>query len=128
MFFIKKYYIFTVYPTSGVLGADCEVVTLAVKKLFTDMPMYNPDTPPLPWRQDILDSTRKLRIGWYDFDGICPATPGVKRAVKEAADKLKVIEWLIYLGLSFFVLGHLYMQLIQEQSLWLMINFGSIFN
>ncbi|MGG6498486.1 UNVERIFIED_CONTAM: amidase, partial [Bacteroidetes bacterium 56_B9] len=30
----------------------------------------------------------RLRIGWYDEDGILPSSPAIKRAVREAAQAL----------------------------------------
>ncbi|XP_023344205.1 fatty acid amide hydrolase 1 [Eurytemora carolleeae] len=53
---------------------------------------------PLQWQESLYTPGRKLRIGWYDYDGFFPATPGCKRAVREVTEKLEeaghhVQEW-----------------------------------
>jgi len=41
---------------------------------------------PIPWRHDLSQQQgRKLKIGWYDDDGNVEATPGQRRAVRDAA-------------------------------------------
>lgn len=37
----------------------------------------------------VLDTNRKLRIGYYDDDGFFPTTPGVRRAVQLAKERLE---------------------------------------
>ena len=37
---------------------------------------------PLNWNESLYKPGRKLRIGYYEDDGIFPATPGAKRALR----------------------------------------------
>ena len=44
-----------------------------------------PAVVPLPWREELFapEASRKLRVGWYDSDGVFPVVPGCKRALSE---------------------------------------------
>lgn len=44
---------------------------------------------PIPWRADVYEDTRPLRIAYYDFDGYIEASPACRRAVHEAAAVLE---------------------------------------
>eukprot|EP00668_Euglena_longa_P016211 GGOE01020434.1.p1 GENE.GGOE01020434.1~~GGOE01020434.1.p1 ORF type:complete len:524 (-),score=66.08 GGOE01020434.1:113-1684(-) len=54
------------------------------------MSEMDPTVPPLPWRQDLYACTRKLRFGFYTFDGYFSAAPACTRAVEEAAKALQI--------------------------------------
>jgi fatty acid amide hydrolase len=45
--------------------------------------------PPVPWRDPADVRIQGMRVAMYDDDGFFPASPGVRRAVREAADALR---------------------------------------
>jgi len=80
------------------MGRDAYIVAESTKYLLSlDLTEYDVNLPPLRWRdcQYVGRVERPLkqvlRIGWYDSLNIFPCTPGVKRAVAEAAKTLKVM-------------------------------------
>lgn len=44
---------------------------------------------PVSWNESRARNGQLLRIGWYDFDGFMEATPGMRRAVREAITVLQ---------------------------------------
>ncbi|MBM3268932.1 MAG: amidase [Candidatus Sericytochromatia bacterium] len=45
--------------------------------------------PPVPWRDPAAVDVSKLRIGFYEEDSFYPASPAIRRAVREAAAALR---------------------------------------
>ncbi|XP_069954928.1 fatty-acid amide hydrolase 1-like [Cherax quadricarinatus] len=80
-----------VLPSMGLLGRDVEIVVAGMRALLEADYMFlaDPAMAPLSWRQHLYTDVRPLRIGWYDFDGVLPATPGCRRAVAEAREALQ---------------------------------------
>lgn len=78
--------------TVGVMGRDVPIVVEATRAIFSgEMALLDSEVPPVPWREALFTGQTKksLRIGWYDTDGLFPVTPGIKRAVSEAAAAMK---------------------------------------
>ena len=90
-----------IYSAAGFMAPSVPGLVLGMKSLLEKPDkMANEDwrVAPLPWRQEMLNPKKRLKIGWYDQDGVFPATPGCSRAVREVVDKLKeagheVIQW-----------------------------------
>uniref|UniRef100_A0AC34Q5B7 Amidase domain-containing protein n=1 Tax=Panagrolaimus sp. JU765 TaxID=591449 RepID=A0AC34Q5B7_9BILA len=49
----------------------------------------DPYIAPVPWRKQLFESTKKLRIGYFTTDGWFEPIPAVKRVVNETVDLLK---------------------------------------
>ncbi len=49
----------------------------------------DPDVPPLPWPDYGAVDLASLRVGMYVDDGFFPASPALRRAVREGADALR---------------------------------------
>jgi fatty acid amide hydrolase len=49
---------------------------------------FDPTVPPVPWRDPGAVDVASLRVGCIEDDGFFPASPAVRRAVREAADAL----------------------------------------
>ena len=83
----------TVFGTSGLMGRDCSIVVAAVKGLFSaDLNQYDVESPPVPWRESLFSGNEKrLRFGFYEELSPFPSTPGIKRAMAETMEALKVI-------------------------------------
>jgi fatty acid amide hydrolase len=69
--------------SSGPLARRVDDLILAMAALTAGDP---PDRPPV--RPEGL-SLHGLRVGVYDFDGLVPASPAIRRAVAEAAEALR---------------------------------------
>jgi len=48
----------------------------------------DPEIAPVPWREPDAIDVASLRVAYYEDDGYFPASPAVRRAVREAADAL----------------------------------------
>lgn len=93
------------------MARDVFTVELVARLLLKDSYLLkngDPNILPIPWNDQvanqgpvhllvvlillwsqIIKTDRKLRIGYYDNDGFFPATPGVRRAVRLAKEKLE---------------------------------------
>jgi len=77
---------------AGFLASEVEGVKLGMELLLKNTQRMCSDdfrVAPVPWQEDLYSTDRKLCIGWYDDDGVFPCTPGCKRAVRLAVDKLQ---------------------------------------
>ncbi len=79
-----------VHNTLGFMASSVKAIEAFMKEVvdFDRISEFtaDPRQVPMPWRRDI--PKKKLKIGWYDFDGVTEATPGARRAVKVARDLL----------------------------------------
>ena len=81
-----------VVSANGFMSQSVEGITAAIKALLADsdkMATKDWRVSPIPWRENMFNPGRKLKIGWYDHDGYFPPTPGPRRAVHEAKNLLQ---------------------------------------
>lgn len=75
--------------SSGPAAHSLDDVELFVKELNAfPHARFEPGVFPLPWRS-IAPPREKLCFGVFDFDGVCMPHPPIRRAIKEAADRLQ---------------------------------------
>ncbi|CAD5119227.1 DgyrCDS7859 [Dimorphilus gyrociliatus] len=76
-------------PAYGPQGKDVQSVVSLMKALASNI-MYELDEtiPPLPFNNDLYESKKNFRIGYFDFNGVFPAVPAVKRAVEHTKNIL----------------------------------------
>ena len=73
------------------MGPDAAIVVEATKALISgNINQYDAEVPPIPWREEIFTSKKRLRIGYYEDTKLITPTPVVKRAMKEAVAILEV--------------------------------------
>ena len=90
-----------IYSVNGFLASSVDGLEVAMRALLNDADKMAQDdwrVAPLPWREELFTREGKLKVGWYDFDGIFPAAPSCKRAVHEVVKLLEndgheVIQW-----------------------------------
>ncbi len=97
---------------TGPLARTVADVRLAMS-IFTAprLEAVDPLIPPVPWPDPAQVQVAGLRVALYTDDGFFPASPGVRRAVREAADALRdagvtVEEWSppdVATGMALFV-------------------------
>lgn len=97
---------------TGPMARSVADVRLAME-MFTAPGLENVDPliPPVPWRDPAQVQVSGLRVAMYADDGFFPASPGVRRAVQEAAAALRdagatVEEWSppdVPTGMALFV-------------------------
>lgn len=79
----------------GVMARSVDDVALGLRQLDGGR---SQDEPVVPLGDIAAVDVARLRIGWYDEDGILPSSPAIKRAVREAAQALStagatVVPW-----------------------------------
>ncbi|KAM4722932.1 uncharacterized protein WCC33_009119 [Rhinophrynus dorsalis] len=68
----------------GPMARDVDSLALFMKAvLCDDMFQLDPTVPPVPFKDEVYNSTRPLTIGFYDTDGYFLPPPGMKRAIQE---------------------------------------------
>ena len=73
-----------VYSVAGFMSASVaglEVGMRAVLEQARRMAARDWRVAPVPWDQSLHSPGRKLRIAYYEDDGLFPPMPGVKRAL-----------------------------------------------
>lgn len=121
VFFIKIIFnwclfsLFQVPSVPGILARDYETLVMVCKLLLDKGYLrryFDPDLLPIPWNEPVIafsvsirimstygslisqqmyKVTTKLRIGFYQEFDYFPTTPGVRRAVKVAKEKLEAL-------------------------------------
>ena len=88
-----------IIPSAGPLCNSVDDAVLMMRSWLVDL-MWDNDiaTPRLPFNLDEYNSKSKLTIGYYEHDGIFPASPACSRGVREAVAILKtkghtLVEW-----------------------------------
>lgn len=90
-------------PCCGPIGKSVEDLNLVLKSIITEKNWLNDyETVPIPWREEIFRTPKKLRIGYIKNHPSFPVTKANVRAVQEAAEALKsrgheVVELEFYL-------------------------------
>ncbi|RXN34815.1 fatty-acid amide hydrolase 1 [Labeo rohita] len=80
----------SVLSSAGPLGRDVESVALCMQALLCqDMFSLDPTVPPIPFNQEVYESSEPLRIGYYENDGYLQSSPSMARAVRETKDLLE---------------------------------------
>ncbi|GFS03583.1 fatty-acid amide hydrolase 1 [Elysia marginata] len=79
-------------PTDGPMGKDVEsLVQFMEAVLCQELFRLDPSTPPIPFRRDMYENWKPLKIGYYVYDECSRCVPAVERAVmlaKAALEKL----------------------------------------
>lgn len=84
---------FSAHPGQQAVRSEVGVMAATVAEVAAGLEIVNggptpgrlPGAPLFDWRDVRLES---LRVAWFDDDGILPASPALRRAVREAADSL----------------------------------------
>ncbi|XP_066297047.1 fatty-acid amide hydrolase 1-like isoform X1 [Branchiostoma lanceolatum] len=80
-----------VISSPGVMARDVDSLALGMKALLVaDMFLLDPQVVPIPFRQEIYEDKKPMRIGYFTSLRFCPPTPSMGRAVimaKEALEK-----------------------------------------
>ena len=74
-----------IYSVAGFMAPTVAGIEIGMRSLLEDagkMSRRDWRVVPLNWNQKLYKPERKLKIGYYEEDGIFPATPGAKRALK----------------------------------------------
>jgi len=81
-----------VMPTSGVLGKSAEDIYLILKAIFQQSTfVLDPYMVQIPFREKeyIEVQHKKLRLGYFSYDGMMPVSAPVKRALEEVKEILQ---------------------------------------
>ncbi|XP_030062901.1 vitamin D3 hydroxylase-associated protein [Microcaecilia unicolor] len=80
----------TVTAAVGPMARDVDSLALCMKALLCDhMFRLDPTVPPIPFRDEVYDSTSPLRIGYYETDGFMMPVPSMRRAILETKQLLE---------------------------------------
>lgn len=80
----------SVLSSIGPLARDVESLALCMRALLCqDMFSLDPTIPPLPFNQEVYESSKPLRIGYYETDGYLQPSPSMARAVRETKELLE---------------------------------------
>ncbi|KTF72479.1 hypothetical protein cypCar_00034212, partial [Cyprinus carpio] len=80
----------SVLPSLGPLARDVESLALCMQALLCqDMFSLDPTVPPIPFNQEVYESSEPLRIGYYENDGYLQPSPSMARAFRETKDLLE---------------------------------------
>ncbi|XP_027002568.2 fatty-acid amide hydrolase 1 isoform X2 [Tachysurus fulvidraco] len=75
----------SVLSSVGPMARDVNSLALCMRALLNkDMFTLDPTIPPLPFKQEVYESSERLRIGYYDNDGYLQPFPCMSRALQEA--------------------------------------------
>uniref|UniRef100_A0A7E4W9L1 fatty acid amide hydrolase n=1 Tax=Panagrellus redivivus TaxID=6233 RepID=A0A7E4W9L1_PANRE len=79
-----------VNASEGPMATTVDMCAKVLQGLFVKkMSKMDPYVPPVPFADDLYNSTVPLKIGYYVDDGYFPASVPVARAVEEAAEALR---------------------------------------
>ncbi|KAG7326171.1 hypothetical protein KOW79_009572 [Hemibagrus wyckioides] len=80
----------TALSAIGPMAHDVESLALCMRALLcTDMFTLDPTVPPIPFNQQVYESTKPLRIGYYENDGYLQPSPSMSRALRETKELLE---------------------------------------
>ncbi|KAB5583823.1 hypothetical protein PHYPO_G00100060 [Pangasianodon hypophthalmus] len=80
----------TAMSAVGPLARDVESLALCMRALLcTDMFTLDPTVPPIPFNQQVYESSEPLRIGYYENDGYHQPSPSMSRALRETKELLE---------------------------------------
>ncbi|XP_062250667.1 fatty-acid amide hydrolase 1 [Platichthys flesus] len=74
----------SVPSSAGPMARDVESLALCMQALLSDhMFSLDPTVPPIPFNVEMYQSTKPLRIGYFESDGYVQPTPSTARAIRE---------------------------------------------
>lgn len=77
---------------SGPLARSTADLQLAMQVLAAPgQDYFDPSIPPVPWRDPAEVSVSRLKIAYYTDDGAFPASPAIRRVVREGAEALRAV-------------------------------------
>ncbi|KAM9483194.1 fatty-acid amide hydrolase 1-like [Clarias gariepinus] len=80
----------TVHSTIGPMARDVESLALCMRALLcTDMFTLDATVPPIPFNQEVYESSKPLRIGYYENNGYSQPSPSMSRALRETKELLE---------------------------------------
>ncbi|MCI4375047.1 hypothetical protein PGIGA_G00104520 [Pangasianodon gigas] len=80
----------TALSSVGPMARDVESLALCMRALLcTDMFTLDPTVPPIPFNQEVYESSEPLRIGYYENDGYLQPSPSMSRALRETKELLE---------------------------------------
>ncbi|KAK2858264.1 hypothetical protein Q7C36_006183 [Tachysurus vachellii] len=80
----------TALSAVGPMARDVESLALCMRALLcTDMFTLDPTVPPIPFNQQVYESSEPLRIGYYENDGYFQPSPSMSRALRETRELLE---------------------------------------
>uniref|UniRef100_A0A672MK11 Fatty-acid amide hydrolase 1 n=1 Tax=Sinocyclocheilus grahami TaxID=75366 RepID=A0A672MK11_SINGR len=80
----------SVSSSLGPLARDVESLALCMRALLCqDMFSLDPTVPPIPFNQEVYESSEPLRIGYHENDGYLQPSPSMARAFRETKDLLE---------------------------------------
>ena len=74
-----------VYSVAGFMSASVSGLEVGMRAVLEEarvMAARDWRVAPVPWNQSLHSPGRKLRIAYYEDDGLFPPMPGVKRALR----------------------------------------------
>lgn len=80
----------TALSSVGPMARDVESLALCMRALLCpDMFTLDPTVPPIPFNQQVYESSEPLRIGYYESDGYFRPSPSMSRALLETKELLE---------------------------------------
>lgn len=83
----------TILSVTGPMCRSIDGVELFTKTIVEGQPwLYDPQCQPIPWKQELMAeviSGKKLRIGVFDWDGVCLPQPPIRNAMREVTKALR---------------------------------------
>ncbi|XP_060933404.1 fatty-acid amide hydrolase 1 [Limanda limanda] len=74
----------SVTSSAGPMARDVESLALCMQALLSDhMFSLDPTVPPIPFNVEMYQSTKPLRIGYFESDGFVQSSPSTARAIRE---------------------------------------------
>ncbi|XP_053549507.1 vitamin D3 hydroxylase-associated protein-like isoform X2 [Bombina bombina] len=74
----------------GPMARDVDSLAMFMKAVLCDeMFVLDPTVPPVPFKDEIYNSSKPLTIGFYDTDGYFLPPPGIRRAIQETKTRLE---------------------------------------
>uniref|UniRef100_A0A674D5D5 Fatty-acid amide hydrolase 1 n=1 Tax=Salmo trutta TaxID=8032 RepID=A0A674D5D5_SALTR len=74
----------SVLSSLGPMARDVDSLALCMHALLCDhMFILDPTVPPIPFNQQVYQSSKPLRIGYYENDGYAMPSPSMSRALRE---------------------------------------------
>jgi fatty acid amide hydrolase len=79
-----------IIPTIGPMARHVDDLRLCLEVMAQPLPQLPSDLhPPMRWKSGDPKALSELRIGWIEDDGFFPASPALRRVVREGAQALK---------------------------------------
>ncbi|XP_059196404.1 fatty-acid amide hydrolase 1-like [Centropristis striata] len=74
----------SILSSVGPMARDVDSLALCMQALLCDhMFSLDPTVPPIPFDAQIYQSSRPLRIGYFESDGFCHPSPSMARVIRE---------------------------------------------